>query len=204
MKLDMHVHTKYSKDCRLEPEDVLKAAKLQNLDGIAVTDHDTIKGGIETKKIAEGIEVIVGAEIRTDGGEIIGYFLQEEIKSRILEEVIDEIKSQGGIACIPHPYDIFRIYRLTPTKEIAKHIDWIEVFNSRCMLQEFNEKALRFALGNNLGMSAGSDAHSLAEIGAGGIIIGSLEDLKGNLSPTIFGRKASLLNLLAAKLKKML
>ncbi|MBI5253105.1 MAG: PHP domain-containing protein, partial [Euryarchaeota archaeon] len=176
----------------------------QNLDGIAVTDHDTIKGGIETKKIAEGIEIIVGAEIRTDRGEIIGYFLQEEIKSRILEEVIDEIKSQEGITCIPHPYDIFRIYRLAPTKEIAKHIDWIEVFNSRCMLQEFNEKALGFALENNLEMSAGSDAHSLAEIGAGGIIIGSLEDLRGNLSPTIFGRKASLLNLLAAKLKKML
>ena len=200
MKFDMHVHSKYSRDCKLEPRDILKAAKLKGLGGIAVTDHDTIKGGIETKKIAEGIEVIVGAEIRTDKGEIIGYFLQEEIKSRALGEVMDEIKSQGGMTCIPHPYDIFRIYRLTPTKEIAKRIDFIEVFNSRCMLQEFNEKALSFALENNLGTSAGSDAHSLAEIGTGGVIAGSLEDLRGNLNPAIFGRRTSLLNILAAKL----
>ncbi len=198
MRLDMHVHTKYSKDCRLEPKDILKAAKLKGLDGIAVTDHDTIRGGIETRKVARDMEVIVGAEIRTDRGEIIGYFLREEIKSRILEEVIHEIKSQGGITCIPHPYDIFRIYRLAPTREIARHIDLIEVFNSRCMLQEFNEKALRFALENNLGMSAGSDAHSLAEVGTGGVIVDSLEDLRNN--PAIFGRKASLLNLLKAKL----
>lgn len=204
MKLDLHVHTKYSKDCSLELKDILKAARLQKLDGIAVTDHDTIKGGIETKKIAEGIEVIVGAEIRTDRGEVIGYFLEEEIKSRILKEVIDEIKSQGGVTCIPHPYDILRIYRLTPTKEIAKHIDCIEVFNSRCRLQVFNEKALSFAIENNLGRTAGSDAHYLAEIGAGGVIVDLLEDLRGNLNPTIFGRKVSLLNLLAAKLDKML
>lgn len=200
MKLDMHVHTKYSKDCRLEPKDILKAAKLRGLEGIAVTDHDTIKGGIETRRIAKDLKVIVGAEIRTDKGELIGYFLEEEIKSRVLEEVIGEIKSQGGITCVPHPYDLFRIYRLTPTKKIAGRIDLIEVFNSRCVLQEFNEKALRFALENNLGMSAGSDAHSLAEIGTGGVIVGSLEDLRGSQNPTIFGRKASLFNLLAAKL----
>lgn len=161
MKVDLHIHSKYSFDSILEPEKILKVAKKRGLDGIAITDHNTIKGGLEAKKINEdqNFFVIVGSEISTESGDIIGLFLNEEIKSRNSMEVIKEIKEQGGITVLPHPYKGHK-----NIEEIAKHVDMIEAYNARTST-ELNEKAYNLARRLGKPTLAGSDAHLYREIG---------------------------------------
>ena len=98
MKYDFHTHTKYSCDGYIEPKMLVKVAVKAGLSGIAVTDHNTVKGGLDAKKYENNeIEVIVGSEILTDRGEVIGIFLTDEIKSKRFIDVVDEIKAQNGI-----------------------------------------------------------------------------------------------------------
>lgn len=166
MKYDLHTHSKYSLDGVIEPEKLIKTGIKKGLDGIAITDHDTIKGGVEAKKYEkDDFMVIVGSEINTERGEIIGLFLEEEIKSKDVPGVVAEIKEQNGISIIPHPFDVVRKSALQPTDEDAKLVDGIEGFNSRCVLQKHNNKAVEFALKHNLTITAGSDAHFAWEIG---------------------------------------
>jgi hypothetical protein len=140
---------------------LIKIAKKRNLDGIAVTDHNTIKGGLRSRAIApEGFLVIPGAEIKTEKGEIIGLFIEEEIKSRIFEEVRNEIIEQGGITILPHP---FRNRYCNP-EELINLIDVIEVMNARTS-PSLNEKALHMAEKYSKPRIGGSDAHNRFEIG---------------------------------------
>lgn len=168
---DWHIHTKYSYDSWLKPEDLLKAAKEKGLKLIAVTDHGTIKGGIRTKEIATkkgiNIEVIVGAEIKTEEGEISGLFLKEEIRSRKLKEVIAEIHSQGGKVLIAHPYGSIRTSsRKYKIEEIAPLADYIEVYNGRSLFQFFfRHRIKKLIKAYNLKAVRGSDAHFGFEVG---------------------------------------
>ncbi len=187
----------------MEPEDILKTANGAGLDGVAITDHDTIKGGLEASGLKSDVEVIVGAEIRTNRGEVIGYFLNEEIEKRELFEVIDAIKDQGGTVCIPHPYDFFRIHNLKPAEDVLKAADCIEVLNSRCIFRAFNNKARKLALKNGLGMTAGSDAHTPSEIGAAGVIVDSPEKIGSN-NIEIFGKGTSLKELTIKKITRVI
>ncbi|MEE9474359.1 MAG: PHP domain-containing protein [Candidatus Hydrothermarchaeaceae archaeon] len=202
MKFDLHIHSKYSGDCRMEPADILKTAKKVGLDGVAITDHDTVRGGLEASRIDSDIEVITGAEIRTNRGEVIGYFLNEEIKGKDFFEVTDAIRDQGGIVCIPHPFDVFRVYRLKPTEEVLGVADCIEVLNSRCTVNSMNEKARRLAEERGLGMTAGSDAHYISEIGASGVIVDAPEDLR-NKKAEIFGGTSSFRELAVKKITRV-
>lgn len=163
--IDLHIHSKYSFDSLLSPRTILKVAKKKGLTGIAVTDHNTIRGGLEVKKINKDRDftVIVGSEVQTEIGDIIGLYLNDEIKSRVLIEVITEIKSQGGIVVLPHPY---RGHKLN--QYIIEHSDAIEVFNGRSTTKE-NTKALELAKRYNKPFTAGSDAHFASEIGNGRI-----------------------------------
>ncbi len=147
IKFDYHIHSKYSKDSTLEPETILRIASKIGLKKLAITDHNTIKGGLETSRINNSlIEVIVGAEICTEKGEVIGLHLKKEIKSRKLKGVIYEIKEQGGEVFIPHPFDLFRDGSLgNNIYDIIEYIDYVEGFNGRCLLNSFNKKALDFA-----------------------------------------------------------
>jgi len=162
MNVDLHVHTKYSFDSFLEPKDAIKFALRQGLTAIAITDHDTTKGGFaalnETSK-ARNLTIIPGIEIKTDRGDIIGLFVLDEIKTREFFDVIDEIKDQGGLVILPHPYKSHK-----NIKEIAEFVDVIEVFNGRCSTTQ-NLKA--FKLSKDLGKPAvaSSDAHFSFEIG---------------------------------------
>ncbi|MEE8167825.1 MAG: PHP domain-containing protein [Candidatus Hydrothermarchaeales archaeon] len=208
MKIDLHVHSKYSKDCWLELKDLLKVAQTR-LDAIAITDHDTIRGGLEARRLVEEgeaeIKVIVGAEIKTNKGEVMGYGLEEEIAARDFWEVVDAIREQGGIVGVSHPFDSIRPHSLKPGKDILQGIDTVEVFNSRCILASFNEKAMKFAIENNLGMTAGSDAHTLQEIGRSGVVLDSLEFNPEMLRDAkIFGEKTSPLELIKTKFKKVI
>ncbi len=199
MKYDLHIHTAHSPDGSLSPESVVRIAKSRGLQGIAITDHNTIKGGIDARRYeTEGFEVIVGSEIRTDRGDIIGLFLTDDVRSRDLEGAFFEIREQGGLVVIPHPFDRFRGSAINPTVEEVRMADALEVFNSRCILDRCNKKAMKMAIRAKTGITAGSDAHSAGEIGAAGILFDSIDVrtaiLKGQSE--VFGRKASILNLL--------
>jgi predicted metal-dependent phosphoesterase TrpH len=197
MKYDLHTHSKYSSDGILEVKRIVSIAKKRGLRGIAITDHNSIKGGLEAKKYeTKEFSVIVGSEIKTQRGEIIGLFLSDDIKSRSAESVMAEIKDQNGLITIPHPFDEMRKSAFHPLKEDVKYIDAVEIFNSRCVYQKYNKSALDFATTQNLGMTAGSDGHFANEIGMGGIITSSndIREAIINKDVEVFGRRSSVVN----------
>ncbi len=205
MKYDLHTHTKYSSDGVLEPENIVKAAKKKGLSGIAITDHNTLKGSLRAKKYeTDEFKVIIGSEISTERGEVIGLFLFDEIKSHTFQEVVDEIKEQEGIVVLPHPFDDVRRTGIYPEKGDIKLIDCVETFNSRCLRQKYNDKATQFAGENGLTVVAGSDAHFAREVGRAGIITrkDNIRDalIKGDLN--VFGEKTSIVNMVLTKLVK--
>ena len=206
MKYDLHIHSKYSSDGVLDPEKIVKIAIERGLNGIAITDHNTIKGGIKAKKYeTEDCKVIVGSEIMTERGEITGLFLSEEIKSKDVQDVISEIKDQNGIVIIPHPFDELRHSAFYPTEEDINFIDCIEGFNSRCVLQKYNDRAVEFGTKHNLTIVGGSDAHFLNEIGEGGIIT-EAEDIREAIMKNdvkVFGKRSPLVNHAGTKVLKL-
>lgn len=160
-KLDLHVHSFHSKDSIIDTEKVIAVAMKKGLSGIAITDHNTIKGGLEiAKNCVKDFSVIIGSEIATNQGDIIGLFLNEEIKSHNSYDVVDEIKDQGGLVVLPHPYRISNDIDLN----LASKVDAIEIFNARSNNQT-NDKAETLAKEHNSPMVAGSDAHFYREIG---------------------------------------
>lgn len=176
MNYDLHIHSKYSYDSLLAPERIIKIAKKKGLDGVAVTDHGTIMGGVETLKLNKdkNFKVVVGAEIKTEYGDVIGLFLNEEIKTTAFVDVLDEIKSQGGLSVLAHPY---RQYEF-PEKIVDK-VDLIEGFNARSK-RKLNKEAYELGIKFKKPMTAGSDAHSFFEIGNGVVKIENIEDLMMN------------------------
>jgi len=162
MTLDLHVHTFYSPDSWLKPEHIIRTAKKRGLDGVAVTDHNTICGGVDTRaaNTDSGFLVIVGSEVCTDVGDITGLFLEREITAQKWDEVIDEIHEQGGLAILPHP---FKGHHLSD--ELISRVDVIELFNARTSLER-NAQARDLARQWGKPGIAGSDAHLAREIGA--------------------------------------
>lgn len=208
IRLDLHVHTKYSHDGTMEYAKLVKFAIRRGLQGVAITDHNTIKGAIKARKEIKNFLIIVGSEIRTNKGEIIGLFLEEEVKSRDLIEVIDEIKAQDGIVIVPHPFDKIRSSTFTPSEKETKLIDGIEVFNSRCIFSKYNLMAFEFAKLYSLPMTAGSDAHFANEIGLAGVIANSNdeEEIRRDIlrrEVRIFGKKSFILNHGSTKVIKL-
>jgi predicted metal-dependent phosphoesterase TrpH len=167
LKADLHVHTKYSVDCNTPLEKIVSHCLEIGINCIAICDHGTAEGALRIREIAP-FKVIVAEEIMTPDGEIMGLFLKETIPSRLpVKEVIAQIRAQGGLVCIPHPFDKLRrsALRHKVIEEIADQIDIIEVFNSRTILPQHSAKALAFAARYGIPKSAGSDAHTLNEIG---------------------------------------
>ena len=206
VRIDLHVHSKYSSDGVLDPKKIVKIAMKRGLSGIAITDHNTIKGGLEAKKYeTEDFKVIAGSEIMTERGEITGLFLSEEVKSKDVQNVISEIKDQNGIIVIPHPFDELRHSAFHPTEEDVKFVDCVEGFNSRCIFQKYNRKAVDFGRKHNLTIVGGSDAHFLNEIGNGGIIT-ETEDIRDAIKENkvkTFGKQSSLVNHMGTKVLKL-
>jgi hypothetical protein len=205
MRIDLHVHTKYSPDCKERPEAIIRTARERGLGAVAITDHNTIKGGMEAQKLAgDDMEIIVGSEVMTEKGEVIGYFLTEEIKSRDFFEAVEEIRAQGGMASIPHPFDYIRFSSsLLPDGEMLEAVDMVEVLNSRCLLDRFNRKAREAAMEHSLMAVAGSDAHTIRELGEAGIIVDSVEDFRKGNGIQIFGRRTPFLQLAGSKIRRM-
>ncbi|MFL5823651.1 MAG: glycosyltransferase [Solirubrobacteraceae bacterium] len=160
--VDLHMHTDHSYDCATPVEVLLAEARARGLGAIAITDHNEVSGALEAREKADGIKVIVAEEVKTaDQGEVIGLFIEEKIpRGLTLEQTIAEIKRQGGLVYVPHPFD--RLHSVPDYEHlmgVLDEVDAIEVFNPRVAISEFNEEALRFAAKYRIPAGAGSDAH---------------------------------------------
>jgi predicted metal-dependent phosphoesterase TrpH len=166
IRVDLHNHTHYSPDSILTPKGFVREVRRRGLDVVAVTDHNTTRGALTVRELAD-FPVIVGEEVRTADGEILGLFLSEDIPKGLPSgDAIARIKDQGGLVGVPHPFDSLRS-GLREDAIIAniQRIDFIEGLNARMVFSAHNAKARKFAAGRDLPVSAGSDAHSSWEVG---------------------------------------
>lgn len=167
LKADLHIHTRYSMDCATSLEAIINRCLELGIGCIAIADHGTVSGALKMQSMAP-FKVIVAEEVLTPYGEIMGMFLKKTIPSELsVEETIAQIKAQGGLVCIPHPFDAIRGSAMGSKKvaEIIGQIDVIEAFNARNPLLSTSTKAYDFAEKHGIAKSAGSDAHTPLEIG---------------------------------------
>lgn len=170
MKADLHVHTTFS-DGFSSPQEVVKAAIEKNISCLCITDHHEIKGAIEAMRFGfdKDILIIPGIEVTTKLGHILGINVKKVIPSGLSpEETIKEIRRQGGIAVIAHPFD-WPIEDFVGGGKKIRNIspDGVEVFNASVLVKSSNKKAFDFARENNFSFTAGSDAHRAEYIGRG-------------------------------------
>jgi predicted metal-dependent phosphoesterase TrpH len=163
------MHTDHSYDCATPVEVLLAEARARGLGAIAVTDHNEISGALEARAKANGIKVIVAEEVKSAGqGEVIGLFIEEKIpRGMTLQETIAEIKRQGGLVYVPHPFD--RLHSVPDYEhllDVLDDVDAIEVFNPRVAISAFNDEAVRFAAKYRVTAGAGSDSHVAQGLGS--------------------------------------
>ena len=169
VRVDMHLHTMWSGDATTTPEELASAVQETGLDVLCITDHGTINGAAELADQL-GCRVVVGQEVRTGVGEIIGLFLTDRVPAGLKpEEVCMSITAQGGLVYIPHPFDPMRaclredvLLRLVGDGLV----DAVEVRNAKTSLEHLNDRAARLAADNDLAAGAGSDAHEPMALGA--------------------------------------
>jgi hypothetical protein len=171
--VDLHMHTDHSYDCATPVEVLLATAQERGLGAIAVTDHNEISGAITAREHAReagvDVRVIVGEEVKTaDQGEVIGLFIEELIpRGMTLQETVAEIRRQGGLVYVPHPFD--RLHSVPDYEHllsIVGDVDAIEVFNPRVAIGAFNDEAARFAAKYRIVAAAGSDSHVAQGLGS--------------------------------------
>jgi len=204
MKIDLHLHTTGSVDGVHSPKTMVLAAKRVGLDGLAITDHNSVSGWKEAVKAGKELDVLVikGEEVSVykDGqpaAHILGLFLSEAIESKTMPEVAEEIHGQGGLAVAAHPLDRYR-GRYQDLEKYLIYFDAIEVMNSHTPFFEDNGIAREFARKMKKPVTGGSDAHTKYEVGFSftQAKANSLEEfrkavIKGKTSA--YGRKANLL-----------
>jgi predicted metal-dependent phosphoesterase TrpH len=191
LRADLHTHSHYSRDSVLSPEAYIRECVRRGITCAAVTDHDAVDGAFYIRDLAarQGapLKIIVGEEVKTAEGEIIGLFLKELVpRGMSPEDTIRAIHEQGGVATIPHPFDIFRRSVLThdALERVAGSVDAIEGYNCRNILGRHDAAARQVAAAHGKPISVGSDSHSPWEIGGVSIEIddfGSPADFIRNL-----------------------
>ncbi len=204
--VDLHMHTDHSYDCATPVEVLLAQARARGLGAIAITDHNEVSGALEARAKADGIKVIVAEEVKTaDQGEVIGLFIEKKIpRGMTLAKTIAEIKRQGGLVYVPHPFD--RLHSVPDYEHllgVLDDVDAIEVFNPRVAISEFNEEAVRFAAKYRIPAGAGSDAHVPQGLGSVRIRMRDFDDpqefLQALREADIIRNPASLLYVQALK-----
>lgn len=178
LKFDLHSHTVYSKhwfwgmDALNTPQQMVKAAIKKGMDGLAITDHQTVKGSLVAKSFAKrykGFIVITGSEIRTLSGDVVALGINEDVPDDLsLADTIEKTHALNGIAVAAHPFAKFLVRKCVGYK--AKMLDAIEVFNAGSCKGFQNRKALEYANNFNKPKTAGSDAHCMRDAGRAGII----------------------------------
>jgi predicted metal-dependent phosphoesterase TrpH len=199
IKADLHVHTCYSIDCLSPLEQIVERCLELGINCIAVADHNTIAGALKLREIAP-FKVIVAEEVLTPVGEIMGLFLSEEVpKGLSPQKTISRIRSQGGLVAIPHPFGRslpWNANMLTST-EVLSQVDIIEAFNSRTPFSNSIARARKLAKEQGKVASAGSDAHTLGEIGRAYVEMPEFDgpdDFLNSLAQgKIFGQRSSYL-----------
>jgi len=172
IEVDLHMHTDHSGDCATPVDVLINTARDRNLGAIAITDHNEVSGALEARKLAEelgDIKVIVAEEVKTaEQGEVIGLFLEEKIpKGLTMAETIREIRAQGGLVYVPHPFDRFHsVPDYEHLLDMVEEIDLLEVFNPRVAVTAFNVEAVRFAAKYRIVPAAGSDSHVAQGLGS--------------------------------------
>jgi predicted metal-dependent phosphoesterase TrpH len=166
--IDLHCHTSASFDSLSDPVKVARAAATRGLTHLIVSDHDTISGAQRARDHApDGLTVIVGEEIRTAAGDLVGAFLERPIPPGLpAADAIAAVRDQGGLVGIPHPFDRFRGSLLKDERmaTLAPLVDWVEVHNAR-LVGSGNERAVVFAREHGRPGVAASDAHTITEVG---------------------------------------
>ncbi|TVP74449.1 MAG: dephospho-CoA kinase [Gemmatimonadales bacterium] len=166
IRLDLHLHTRGSWDCLSDPEEVLDRARARGIHRIAVTDHDRLSVALElAERFPE--HVIAGEEVKTaEGVDVIGWYLSREIPGRTpAREVCTQIREQGGLVYLPHPFARGKGGSGRLAEALAPHLDAVEVFNARLQSAHRNRRAAAFSVQHDLPGGAGSDAHTVGEVG---------------------------------------
>lgn len=172
VRVDMHSHTMFSGDSTTTLDEIHEAVEASGIDVLCVTDHNAIEGALRLQRSLQGVcRVIVGEEVRTHTGEVIGLFLTEKISyGASAADTCRQIRAQGGIVYVPHPFDPMR-KNLTEASlnDIADAglVDAIEGHNSKTSLKSLNARAVQFARDRDLAIGAGSDAHVPLALGSG-------------------------------------
>ena len=169
VKVDMHMHSERSPDSRMRVAVQARRIREVGLDVACATDHNTIEGGLRLREAADGFRVIVGSEILSRDGEIIGLFLERDVPRGLsAEETITRIREQGGVVSIPHPFSRNRLNRIRrlALDRVRSSVDAIEVFNAREAFTGDNLRAARYAEEHGIAGAVGSDSHRPSEIGA--------------------------------------
>jgi predicted metal-dependent phosphoesterase TrpH len=197
IKADLHVHTCYSIDCLTPLEQIVERCLELGINCISVADHNTIAGALKLREIAP-FKVIVAEEVLTPVGEIMGLFLSEAVPRGLSpQETISRIRSQGGLVAIPHPFGRSLPWNANPltSTEVLSQVDIIETFNSRTPFSNSNARAWKLAKEHGKAASAGSDAHTLGEIGRAYVEMPEFDgpdDFLNSLAQgKIFGQKSS-------------
>ena len=146
-KVDLHSHTIYSKDCLTRPEEAIARARSLGLDKLAVTEHDNLAGALRAKELAPDL-IIVGEEVKTTHGELIAYYVKEEVPGGLSpQETIRRLREQGAVISVPHPLDSLRgsAMGMANVMQVIDQVDAIEVRNARCVRAQDNLAALELA-----------------------------------------------------------
>jgi hypothetical protein len=167
LRVELHLHTSASGDSLVKPQQVIGHCRKIGIHRVAITDHNSIAGALAAKAMAPEL-VIVGEEIETTRGELLGYYMSESIPGGLEPmEVIKRLRAQGAVISVSHPFDHTRGPHWTYAQlmAIAPHVDALETFNARCFSNKPNRQVAEFAREHDLPGTAGSDAHSVKEIG---------------------------------------
>ncbi len=178
LRTELHCHTIYSKDSLTPPKKLVETCRRKGIDRVVVTDHNTIEGALRCQEI-DPERVIIGEEIMTTEGELLGAYLTQEIPPGLppLETII-RLREQGAFISVSHPFDIHRKghWKTENLLKILPQVDAIETFNSRCLLPRYNFQAQDFAVEHGTLGTYGSDAHAAFELGRGTLLLPPFED----------------------------
>lgn len=169
VRVDTHLHTVASGDSVLGLEELAQRAVAESIDVVFVTDHHEVHAAHELRRRDLGVRIEVGEEIRTPDGELLGLFLHERIPYVLpTATVIERIRAQGGLVGLPHPYDPIRSGTGRVADELCASglVSFVEAFNAKCGEAAYNDKAAELAARHDLPVTAASDAHDPAGVGA--------------------------------------
>jgi len=178
VRVELHMHTSASPDSLVSVEKLLSNCRKKGIDRIAITDHNVIQGALKAK-LLDPVRVIVGEEIATTKGELLGYFMSEWVPPNLKpEDAIGRLRTQGAVISVAHPFDTTRRHHWTEEDlaALAPHLDAIETFNARCFNDAPNHQAGVFAQKHNLLETVGSDAHTIWEVGRATLLMADFQD----------------------------